>query len=268
MNLAVTTFLSGYRTLNEAFNNGDQRFYAYIQGEVGGKVVGVGRLLMHWRMLRLRERHLKPQSSLVRFRGTWPGKEVELFRLRQVSAIEAAVCQSDMTEMVNAAVFPISRCGQRNARRAPNPSAAVSNQKMMCIRAVRCGQGTGRFTLGQRLRQPSLFVRSRSAPDGQFARRFTVDTSADAREIALVAHHGQVDKSGRPYFDHVQRVANGVDGHDEKIVAYLHDVVEKSENWTLDRLAEEGFSVEIVAAVDVNAPGERRLGGIRAQGCS
>ena len=26
--------------------------------------------------------------------------------------------------MVNAAIFPISRCGQRNARRAPNPSVA------------------------------------------------------------------------------------------------------------------------------------------------
>lgn len=77
-----------------------------------------------------------------------------------------------------------------------------------------------------------------------------MNTIADAREIALVAHHGQVDKSGHPYFQHVQRVANKVDGHDEKIVAYLHDVVEKGENWTLDRLAEEGFSVEVVAAVD------------------
>ena len=37
---------------------------------------------------------------------------------------EVAACQSDTTEMVNAAIFPISRCGQRNARRAPNPSVA------------------------------------------------------------------------------------------------------------------------------------------------
>ncbi|THV16754.1 hypothetical protein E9677_01770 [Rhizobium rhizophilum] len=31
-----------------------------------------------------------------------------------------------MTEMANAAIFPFSRCGQRNARRAPHRSAAIS----------------------------------------------------------------------------------------------------------------------------------------------
>ncbi len=50
------------------------------------------------------------------------------FRVEQLARLgcygfEVAACQSDMTETVNAAIFPISRCGQRNARRAPNPSA-------------------------------------------------------------------------------------------------------------------------------------------------
>jgi hypothetical protein len=38
-----------------------------------------------------------------------------------VRPVEIVACQSDATEMVDASVFPISRCGQRNARRAPLP---------------------------------------------------------------------------------------------------------------------------------------------------
>lgn len=48
-----------------------------------------------------------------------------------VYGFEVTACQSDTTEMVNGAVFPISRCGQRNARRAPNPSVVSSS---LCFR--------------------------------------------------------------------------------------------------------------------------------------
>ncbi|KQV40557.1 MULTISPECIES: hypothetical protein [unclassified Rhizobium] len=51
---------------------------------------------------------------------------VEPLRPPVVPNVEIVACQSDMTGMVDAAVFPISRCGQRNARRAPNPSAVIS----------------------------------------------------------------------------------------------------------------------------------------------
>lgn len=71
-----------------------------------------------------------------------------------------------------------------------------------------------------------------------------------AIEIALDAHAGQTDKAGEPYFLHCNRVAASVRGIDEKIVAYLHDVVEKRERWTLERLKAEGFSNAIVSAVD------------------
>jgi hypothetical protein len=37
---------------------------------------------------------------------------------------------------------------------------------------------------------------------------------------------------------------------EERIVAVLHDVVEDGAGWSLERLREEGFSEEIVAAVD------------------
>lgn len=71
-----------------------------------------------------------------------------------------------------------------------------------------------------------------------------------AAKIAEQAHRGQTDKTGRPYIEHVRRVAEAVETLDEKTVAYLHDVVEKGEGWTLDRLAAAGFGASVIAAVD------------------
>ncbi|ANK88897.1 MULTISPECIES: HD domain-containing protein [unclassified Rhizobium] len=71
-----------------------------------------------------------------------------------------------------------------------------------------------------------------------------------AMQIALEAHEGQVDKTGRPFFEHCQRIALLVSGDDARTVAYLHDVAEKGSGWTLDRLREEGFPSAIISAVD------------------
>ncbi|OBQ80729.1 HD domain-containing protein [Mesorhizobium sp. WSM3873] len=71
-----------------------------------------------------------------------------------------------------------------------------------------------------------------------------------AAKIAEEAHRGQKDKTGRPFIEHLRRVADALETLDEKTVAYLHDVVEKGEGWTLDRLEAEGFGFPVVAAVD------------------
>jgi len=71
-----------------------------------------------------------------------------------------------------------------------------------------------------------------------------------AMQIAIEAHEGQVDKTGRPFFEHCQRVALLVSGDEARTVAYLHDVAEKGSGWTLDRLREEGFPPAIISAVD------------------
>ncbi|MDQ0560498.1 (p)ppGpp synthase/HD superfamily hydrolase [Rhizobium mesoamericanum] len=71
-----------------------------------------------------------------------------------------------------------------------------------------------------------------------------------AAKIADRAHAEQTDKTGGPYFLHCKRVADAVEDGDERVVAYLHDVVEKGPGWTLDRLREEGFSSTIIEAVD------------------
>ena len=70
-----------------------------------------------------------------------------------------------------------------------------------------------------------------------------------ALDIARKAHNGQVDKAGRPYINHPVAVASMVNTDDEKMVAYLHDVVEDTVV-QLDDLRAFGFGAHIVEAVD------------------
>ena len=71
------------------------------------------------------------------------------------------------------------------------------------------------------------------------------------RAIALAAraHEGQVDKSGAPYILHPLRMMLRLAGTEERIVAVLHDVVEDC-GVSFEQLRAEGFSEEVVAAVD------------------
>lgn len=53
------------------------------------------------------------------------------------------------------------------------------------------------------------------------------DVVERAKELAHRAHAGQVDKAGRPYIEHVARVAAAVaDDPLAEAVAWLHDVLE------------------------------------------
>ena len=70
-----------------------------------------------------------------------------------------------------------------------------------------------------------------------------------AYELARKEHLGQVDKGGNPYINHPISVANLMSTDDEKIVAYLHDIVEDTKI-TLSSLYEMGFTDEIVFAID------------------
>jgi (p)ppGpp synthase/HD superfamily hydrolase len=71
----------------------------------------------------------------------------------------------------------------------------------------------------------------------------------NALHIAVAAHKGQKDKADNPYILHPLRLMMRMQTETEMIVAVLHDVVEDSD-WTLDMLRDEGFSQEILAAVD------------------
>ena len=74
-----------------------------------------------------------------------------------------------------------------------------------------------------------------------------------AIEIAVLAHKGARDKAGEAYILHPLRVMMRVDSQTEKIVAVLHDVIEDSQppyRWELDDLRREGFSEEVLTALD------------------
>lgn len=70
-----------------------------------------------------------------------------------------------------------------------------------------------------------------------------------AREIAIRAHAGQVDKLGEPYIQHVSRVAAFVAGDPRaEATAWLHDVVEDTLLSTAD-LRGAGIAEDVIAAV-------------------
>ena len=75
-----------------------------------------------------------------------------------------------------------------------------------------------------------------------------MSTLQRAIEIATEAHRGQLDKAGRDYIGHPLRVMEMGKTENEKIVGVLHDVIEDSD-WTFEKLAEEGFSDEVIAAL-------------------
>jgi (p)ppGpp synthase/HD superfamily hydrolase len=70
-----------------------------------------------------------------------------------------------------------------------------------------------------------------------------------AISIAAAAHSGQKDKYGSPYILHPIRLMAKVYSEEEMIIAILHDVVEDTD-WTLEGLEAEGFSHNIIEALD------------------
>lgn len=75
-----------------------------------------------------------------------------------------------------------------------------------------------------------------------------MSTLERAIEIATEAHKGQYDKAENDYIGHPLRVMDMGKTEKEKIVGVLHDVVEDTE-WTFAQLAAEGFSQEVIDAL-------------------
>lgn len=69
-----------------------------------------------------------------------------------------------------------------------------------------------------------------------------------ALRIAIRAHKGQKDKSGREYIMHPIRVAERCKDPRAKIVALLHDTIEDTDV-TAEYLGNEGFPDEIISGV-------------------
>ena len=69
-----------------------------------------------------------------------------------------------------------------------------------------------------------------------------------AQQICQEAHYGQLDKAGKPYYLHSFTVADMCETEEEKVVAYLHDILEDSEYDEM-YLRMCGFSDKVVEAV-------------------
>ncbi|MER6303834.1 HD domain-containing protein [Kitasatospora sp. NPDC001539] len=78
-------------------------------------------------------------------------------------------------------------------------------------------------------------------------------TLSEVEAVARRAHHGQVDKNGRPYSEHVAAVAAGTaarGGSEEQIAAgWLHDTVE-DERLSREWLAQAALPEATKAIVD------------------
>ena len=67
--------------------------------------------------------------------------------------------------------------------------------------------------------------------------------------IACEAHQGQSSINGEPYILHPLRLLVKAKSNEERIIAVLHDVIEKS-NITLADLKNKGFDQNIISAID------------------
>ena len=79
----------------------------------------------------------------------------------------------------------------------------------------------------------------------------TTPTVELADQLARTAHHGQVDKAGNPYIEHVRAVANMLRPHGPEAVmaGLLHDIVEDT-HITLNDLRDLGYPPAVVSAVN------------------
>jgi (p)ppGpp synthase/HD superfamily hydrolase len=74
-------------------------------------------------------------------------------------------------------------------------------------------------------------------------------TLDDAILLAAQAHHGQTDRAGAPYILHPLRMMLHMTSETERIVAALHDVVEKTPLTPAD-LRQAGYAKDVLDAVD------------------
>jgi len=77
-------------------------------------------------------------------------------------------------------------------------------------------------------------------------------TIIKALNLAYTAHHGQFDKLGVPYIEHVLAVAGHdlMETEDDIVAALLHDVIEDT-GITASQIVDHGFSESAVATVSL-----------------
>lgn len=129
------------------------------------------------------------------------------------------------------------------AKQPTKPGRAAPRKAASTTPRVRTA--SKRATTSKRTRTATA-VRSRSTTKSIASVTALIELAV---ELAVEAHRGQTDKYNQPYILHVLGVAGRCRSTDEKIVAFLHDVVEDTST-TCDDLLTMGFDERIVQAVD------------------
>lgn len=70
-----------------------------------------------------------------------------------------------------------------------------------------------------------------------------------AMTIAYEAHKNQMDKSGVPYIFHPIHLAEQCEEEATCVAALLHDVVEDCDDYSFERLSQEGIPANIIEAL-------------------
>ena len=98
-------------------------------------------------------------------------------------------------------------------------------------------------------------------------------TNSDAHQFAAQAHAGQIDKAGKPYIRHINRVAGAtndqavhafeVDGlkiNPEHVLqaAYLHDILEDTPT-TVEELVQAGYAPPVIKMVQLLSKTDEEL---------
>lgn len=75
-----------------------------------------------------------------------------------------------------------------------------------------------------------------------------------ASAIAMCYHFGQKDKGGNEYYEHCRRVAEASSNTDERVVGYLHDVLEdtKCDIEYLKHCNVDGYIIDAIIAMTRN----------------
>jgi (p)ppGpp synthase/HD superfamily hydrolase len=69
-----------------------------------------------------------------------------------------------------------------------------------------------------------------------------------AIKIATEAHAGQKRKNGEPYINHAKRVSSSLNNDEDKIAAWLHDVLEDTQV-TISNLRDNGIPESVITVV-------------------
>lgn len=166
-----------------------------------------------------------------------------------------AVRQTRAFGIVRAALIQADFAGRDPGIDGRSPTGAYDGDAELLVARCRLWMGASELEV---LARDLCDERFGLVPDGDELARWcrrallrwrSQPVSERARDVALLAHAGQLDKAGAPYIGHPERVASRQRSEAAVSAAWLHDVVEDTVV-TLDDLRQGGFDRRVVDAVE------------------